>query len=99
MRVDNGYRYNSHNIGCKAWPIVIKVLTLVVVLKRGKVHILESLFRINSGNIKSFQNHSALIIKVVACIGFQHWKDDSTVSCKSISPINFRSFIQTIWYN
>ena len=33
-------------------------------------HILESRFKTRSGNIKSFQNQRALMIMVVACIGF-----------------------------
>lgn len=37
--IDNSYRYNSHNIRCKTWAIVIEVLTLVVVLEEASPHL------------------------------------------------------------
>ena len=96
--VDNGYRYNSHNIRCKTWAIVIEVLTLVVVLEERQSPHLGILIQNQEWQHKVIPEPESIDNQSCRMHGLQHWKNDSTISCKTISPIDFRSFIQTIWY-
>ena len=69
--INNGDTDNADHVRGKAWSVVVEILSCVVVLEqRQGPHFLNLGSRQGSGNMKSFQNQRALMIMVVACMGF-----------------------------
>ena len=95
--VDNGYRYNSYNIGCKAWSIVIKVLTLVVVLEERQSPHLGIFIQNQEWQHKVIPEPKGIDNHGCRMHGFHHRENDTEISCKFISPIDLCCFIQTFW--
>ena len=95
--IDNGDTDNDDNVGSKAWSVVVEILACVVVLEQRQGPHFGIAVQDKEWQHEVIPEPKGIDDHGCRMHGFHHWEDDTEISCKLISPINFCCFIQTFW--